>query len=122
IKGFEIASRIERSVYNRRKRKLYPFMEEIRMKMVKKFNEFETFFVVDSMPLEVCKISRSSRSKICKETDYAIPNKGFCASQNLHFYGLNYTLFVQLMVFFRALIYLLLRFMIFIIYKILNCN
>src|SRR5690606_27875801 len=52
-----------------------------------KFNEFETFFVVDSMPLEVCKISRSSRSKICKETDYAIPNKGFCASQNLHFYG-----------------------------------
>jgi len=87
IKGFEIASRIERSVYNRRKRKLYPFMEEIRMKMVEKFNEFETFFVVDSMPLEVCKISRSSRSKICKETDYAIPNKGFCASQNLHFYG-----------------------------------
>ena len=87
IKGFEIASRIERSVYNRRKRKLYPFMEEIRMKMVEKFNEFETFFVVDSMPLEVCKISRSSRSKICKETDYAIPNKGFCASQKLHFYG-----------------------------------
>lgn len=87
IKGFEIASRIERSVYNRRKRKLFPFMEEIRMKMVEKFNEFETFFVVDSMPLEVCKISRSSRRKICKETDYAIPNKGFCASQNLHFYG-----------------------------------
>lgn len=87
IKGFEIASRIERSVYNRRKRKLFPFMEEIRMKMVEKFNEFETFFVVDSMALEVCKISRSSRSKICKETDYAIPNKGFCASQNLHFYG-----------------------------------
>ena len=73
--------------FNRRKRKLFPFMEEIRMKMVEKFNEFETFFVVDSMPLEVCKISRSSRSKICKETDYAIPNKGFCASQNLHFYG-----------------------------------
>ena len=87
IKGFEIASRIERSVYNRRKRKLFPFMEEIRMKMVEKFNEFETFFVVDSMPLDVCKISRSSRSKICKETDYAIPNKGFCTSQNLHFYG-----------------------------------
>lgn len=114
IKGFEIASRIERSVYNRRKRKLFPFMEEIRMKMVEKFNEFETFFVVDSIPLEVCKISRSSRSKICKETDYAIPNKGFCASPYI-FTGINYTLFVQLMVFFRALIYLLFRFMIFIV-------
>lgn len=87
IKGFEIESKIERSVYNRRKRKLFPFIEEIRMKMVEKFNEFENCYVVDSMPLEVCKISRSPRSKICKETDYAIPNRGFCASQNLHFYG-----------------------------------
>ena len=87
IKGFEIESKIERSVYNRRKRKLFPFMEEIRMNMVEKLNEFENYFVVDSMPLEVCKISRSARSKICKELDYAFPNKGFCASQNLHFYG-----------------------------------
>ena len=55
--------------------------------MVDKFNELESYFVVDSMPLEVCKISRSARSKICKDVDYAMPNKGFCASQNLHFYG-----------------------------------
>ena len=87
IKGFDIASKIERSVYNRRKRKLFPFIEEIRLKMVEKFNDFENYFIVDSMPLEVCKLARSSRSKICKEVDYAIPNKGFCASQNLHFYG-----------------------------------
>ncbi|WP_416411050.1 hypothetical protein [Empedobacter falsenii] len=39
------------------------------------------------MPLEVCKLSRSSRSKICRETDYAIPNKGYCASQKMHYYG-----------------------------------
>ena len=87
IKGWEIESKIERSVYNRRKRKLFPFIAEIRMEMVEKFNETENYFVVDSMPLEVCKMSRSSRSKICKEVDYAIPDKGFCASQNLHFYG-----------------------------------
>lgn len=87
IKDFDIASKIERSVYNRRKRKLFPFIEEIRLKMVEKFNDFENYFIVDSMPLEVCKLARSSRSKICKEVDYAIPNKGFCASQNLQFYG-----------------------------------
>lgn len=102
IKGFEIESKIERSVYNKRKRKLFPFMEEIRMKMVEKFNEFETYFVVDSMPLEVCKISRSNRSKICKEVDYAIPNKGFCASQNLHFTAINYMRFVRFPAFFKA--------------------
>ena len=55
--------------------------------MVEKFNDFENYLIVDSMPLEVYKLARSSRSKICKEVDYAIPNKGFCASQNLHFYG-----------------------------------
>lgn len=55
--------------------------------MVNKFNEFENYFVVDSMPLEVCEISRSTRSKICRKVDYAMSNNGFCASQNLHFYG-----------------------------------
>ncbi len=39
------------------------------------------------MPLEVCKLSRASRSKICKEQNFAQPNKGYCASQSLHFYG-----------------------------------
>lgn len=87
IQGLDIGSKIERSVYNRRKRQLFPFIEEIRMKMVEKLNEFENYFVVDSMPLEVCKIARCSRSKICKEEDYARPNKGFCASQNLYYYG-----------------------------------
>ena len=87
IQGIEIETKIERSVYNRRKRKLFPHIEKIRMKMVEKINEFENYFVVDSMPLEVCKMARSSRSKICKEADYAFPNRGFCASQNLHFYG-----------------------------------
>ena len=87
IKGWEIETKIERSVYNRRKRQLFPFLEEIRMKMVEKFNEFENYFVVDSMSLEVCKIARSSSSKICKEEDYTRPDKGFCASQNLHYYG-----------------------------------
>lgn len=87
IRGLEIGSRIERSVYNRRKRKLFPHIEEIRTKMVEKLNGHENYFVVDSMPLEVCKMARSSRSKICKDSDYAFPNRGFCASQNLHFYG-----------------------------------
>jgi hypothetical protein len=41
----------ERIVYNRRKRKLFPFIEEIRMKMVDKLNESENYFVVDSLPL-----------------------------------------------------------------------
>lgn len=82
-----LKERIERSVYNRRKRKLFFAIEIIRTELSKKFNEFEDYFVVDSMPLEVTKLSRSSRSKICKEEFYSSPNRGFCASQNMHYYG-----------------------------------
>lgn len=87
ILPIEIKSLIERSVYNRRKRKLFNHMERIRKLLSEKFNGSEKYFLVDSMPLEVCKLSRSSRSKICKETDYALPNKGYCASQKMHYYG-----------------------------------
>lgn len=87
LKGSHLEGKIERSVYNRRKRKLFPYLEQIRKKMVARFNEFENYFVVDSMPLEICKLSRSSRSKICKEQGFSYPNKGYCASQGFHFYG-----------------------------------
>ena len=87
IKGWEIETKIERSVYNRTKRKLFPYIEKLRIKMAEKFNEFENYFVIDSMPLEVCKMARSSRSKICKEVDYAIPNKGFCANLKSFIYN-----------------------------------
>ena len=87
LKGSYLNELIERSVYNRRKRRLLDLMEVIRQHLASCFNEFEDHFIVDSMPLEVCKISRSSRSKICKETEYCFPDKGFCASQKLYYYG-----------------------------------
>lgn len=82
-----ISEKIERSVYNRRRRKLADHLDRIRLNLASHFNEFEDFFVVDSMPLEVCKLSRSSRSKICKENLYAYPDKGYCAAQGTNYYG-----------------------------------
>ncbi|MDX8554141.1 IS982 family transposase [Tenacibaculum sp. 1B UA] len=82
-----ISSKIERSVYNRRRRKLINHIDNIRLKLASHFNEFENYFIIDSMPLEVCKLSRSSRSKICKENFYAHPDKGYCASQGSNYYG-----------------------------------
>jgi len=87
ILPIEIKTLIDRSVYNRRKRKLFIYLEDIRKRLSDKFNDSEQYFIVDSMPLEVCKLSRSSRSKICRETDYAHPNRGYCASQKMHYYG-----------------------------------
>ncbi|GGG10103.1 hypothetical protein GCM10011344_08460 [Dokdonia pacifica] len=63
-----ISSKIERSVYNRPRRRLIGNLDRIRLKLASHFNEFENYFVVDSTPLEVCKLSISLRSEICKET------------------------------------------------------
>lgn len=83
----EIPNLIERSQFNKRRKKLFLFSEEIRTKLAKEFLEFEDYFIVDSMPLEICKFSRHNRIKICKDDFETAPSKGFCASQNSWFFG-----------------------------------
>lgn len=78
---------IERSVYNRRKRKLFFFIEAIRSKLSKAIVEDEHYHIIDSMPLEICKYSRKGSVKICKENFETAPNEGFCASQQMRYFG-----------------------------------
>ena len=82
-----LSSLIERSVYNRRKRKLFPFIEHIREKISRAVISDEEYHIIDSMPLEICKMSRKNRLKICKEEFQTSPNEGFCASQQTSYYG-----------------------------------
>lgn len=83
----EILAKIDRTVYNRRQRKLFAEKIRLQQKMSSLLTIDQKYFIVDSMPLEVCKLSRHRRSKICTEEDYSSPNKGYCASQSMHYYG-----------------------------------
>jgi hypothetical protein len=87
INNQQIPNLIERSQFNKRRRKLFFFLERVRTKLASRFLEFEDFYIVDSMPLEICKFSRHNRIKICKKEFETAPSKGFCASQNNWFYG-----------------------------------
>jgi len=87
IKYTQLEGLIERSVYNKRRRRLFGLVEVVRQKLADCFNQCEDNFIVDSMPLEVCKMSRASRSRICKEHEESFPDKGFCASQQMYYYG-----------------------------------
>jgi hypothetical protein len=87
IKGTALDGLIERSVFNRRKRILFRQIEQIRSALANSFNEFEDVYVIDSMPLEICKNARASRSKICRDVEYALPSKGYCASQKTYYFG-----------------------------------
>jgi len=87
IKNTFLDELIERSVYNRRKRALFSQMEKVRCILARAFNEFEDVFIIDSMPLEICKNARASRSKICRDVEYAQPSKGYCAAQKSFYFG-----------------------------------
>lgn len=87
IDSLAIPNLIERSQFNKRRRKLFFFLNKIRLKLASSFIEFEKYFIVDSMPLEICKFSRHNRIKICKDEFETAPSKGYCASQNNWFYG-----------------------------------
>lgn len=63
----EIENIVERSQFNKRRRKLFSYTELIRTKLNHSFIEFEDYFIVDSMPLEICKMARHKMAKICKE-------------------------------------------------------
>src|SRR5690606_5232690 len=63
VKNEDIPNLIERSQFNKRRRNLFVFAEKIRWALSSRFTEFEDYFIVDSMPLEICKTARQNRIK-----------------------------------------------------------
>lgn len=84
---YHFASLIDRSNFNRRKKYLFKYINLMHKGLVESLCNDEDTFVVDSMPLAICKFSRAKRIKICKETFYSVPDYGFCAAQNTTYYG-----------------------------------
>ena len=82
-----IKDKIDRTVYNRRRRKLAFKIELFRQKIDSIVVPVENYHVIDSMPLEVCKYSRSSRTRICQENTETSPSFGYYAAQKLHYFG-----------------------------------
>lgn len=82
-----LKGRIERSVYNRRRRRLTPKLEMLRNRVSEQIIPSEQYHLIDSMPLETCKISRAKRTTACNMDEQTAPDYGFCAAQNMHYFG-----------------------------------
>lgn len=78
---------ISRRQYNDRRKLLFGKTETVRKAMAERLNKQADVFAIDSMPLEICKISREHRNKMGKESAHHYPDKGYCASQRKYFYG-----------------------------------
>ena len=82
-----LIGRIERLVYNRRRRHLGVKIEQFRQQIVNRLSPSAACYLIDSMPLETCKISRAKRSRICQETEATSPDYGYCAAHNMTYFG-----------------------------------
>ena len=86
IQGTYLAHKIERSVFNKRKRNLFAYFEKIRQRISSKFSNLSNVFIVDSTPLEICHFVRARRSGICS-TDEIKPDFGYCSAKKMRYFG-----------------------------------
>lgn len=89
LRGTYLEAMIERSVYNKRRKRLFNYIETIRKRISEKFTQFTDVFVVDSLPTPICQYARAGRSNICATREIK-PSRGYCASQNSRYFGYKF--------------------------------
>jgi hypothetical protein len=78
---------IHRSRFNRRRRRLAELIARLNYLISSFLNEGEDTYLVDSIPVPICKNARINRSKICKDDFETAPDRGFSAVNKSYFYG-----------------------------------
>jgi len=78
---------IDRCNFNRRRKQLAPYLQQLNKILADRMNEAENAFIVDSIPVPVCKIAREKSSKICRENFETAPDKGYSAVNKAWYFG-----------------------------------
>jgi len=78
---------IDRCNFNRRRKKLYPYIELLNQTVANEMNLDEDVYLVDSIPVPVCKLAREKQVKICKEQFETAPDKGYSAVNKAYYFG-----------------------------------
>lgn len=78
---------IERSRYNRRRRNLSHLKEIVHQYLAQSLAEGEDTFIIDSMPIAICRFSRAKRARICSGDYLTAPSYGYCAAQDNTYFG-----------------------------------
>jgi hypothetical protein len=78
---------IHRSRFNRRRRRLNELIARLNDRISSELNEGENIYLVDSIPVPICKNARITRSKICKDDFETAPDRGYSAVNKSYYYG-----------------------------------
>lgn len=83
----EMPNLISRRHYNDRRKALCQLCEQIRKKIAEAIDGGEKIFCVDSKPIPVCRNARAKRCRMGAGNYEMAPARGYCASQQMYFYG-----------------------------------
>lgn len=87
---------IDRSNYNRRRRRLRFYIHRVATRLSNLLNEGEDVFLLDSIPLPLCKNIRYKRSRFRFPRPEQAPDKGYSAVGRSYYYGYKLHLAVSL--------------------------
>ncbi|MFP5082198.1 IS982 family transposase, partial [Pedobacter sp. JCM 36344] len=66
---------------------IFPWLQQLNEHLAKQMNEGENVFIVDSIPVPICKIVREKSSRICRENFDTAPDKGYSAVNKTWYFG-----------------------------------
>lgn len=78
---------IDRSNFNKRRRRLHLFIHEVTRFLAGQLNRSEDIFLMDSIPVPICKIVREKRCKFGRDSFENSPDKGYSAISKQYYYG-----------------------------------
>ena len=78
---------IDRSRFNRRRKRLANQILRLNEQVSSFLNEGEDIYLLDSIPIPICRNARWTRSKICRDDFETAPDKGYSAVHRSWYYG-----------------------------------
>lgn len=78
---------VDKSNFNKRRRRLHLYVHEVTRCIVGELNKSEGVFLIDSIPVPICKIAREKHCKFGKDCFETSPDKGYSAISKQYYYG-----------------------------------
>ena len=83
----ELPHLISRRGYNDRRKFTSSLCNSIRERIARAIDGGETYFCIDSKPIEICRPARAKRCTMGRKDFEKAPSYGYCASQKTYYYG-----------------------------------
>ena len=78
-KNYKVLLLVDRSNFNKRSRRLHLFIHEMTRFISGELNKSEDIFLMDSIPVPICKIAREKRCKFGNDFFETNTDKGYSA-------------------------------------------